>query len=80
VNGPVTLGDSNARIGAPDSVLVVGGVIDSGANSYDLIIRNPNSTGGTIVLAATNAWRGNLWIRCGTDRVGIDNAVPFRRR
>lgn len=75
-NGPVTLGDGNARIGAPDSVLVIGGVINSGANAYDLIVRNPNSTGGTVVLAATNAWRGNLWIRCGTVRLHTRNAVP----
>jgi autotransporter-associated beta strand protein len=75
-SGPVTLGDGNARIGAPGAVLVVNGVIDSGVNAYDLIIRNPNDLGGTVVLAATNAWRGNLWVRCGTVRVGIRNAVP----
>lgn len=75
-NGPVTLGDSNTRIGAPGATLVIGGVIDSGANVFDLIVRNPSDMGGTVVLAATNTWLGNLWIRCGTIRVGIRNAVP----
>lgn len=75
-NGPVTLGDSNARIGAPDATLVIGGVVDSGTNTYDFIMRNPNSNDGTVVLAAANAWLGNLWVRCGTVRLGTRNAVP----
>jgi autotransporter-associated beta strand protein len=75
-NGPVLLGDGNARLGCPGGLLTIGGVISSGANVYDLIVRNPNDSGGVLVLASTNAYRGNTWIRCGTLRLGVNNALP----
>ncbi len=75
-SGPVTLGENQARIGAIGGSLTVGGVIGSGTNKYDLVVRNPNEAGGTLVLAANNTWGGNTWIRCGTIRLGIDNALP----
>ena len=76
-SGPVTLGGNLARIGAngPTSVLTVSGVISSGANAWGPILRAPSS-GGTLVLTTNNTWLGYMWIRCGTLKLGINNALP----
>jgi len=76
-SGPVTLGENFARIGCTGGgTLAVSGVISSGTNMFDLVVRNPNDVGGTVLLSANNAWLGNTWLRCGTIRLGIDHALP----
>jgi len=56
--------------------LEVSGVIDSGTNPYELVVRMPNDVGGILLLSTNNVWLGTTWIRCGTIRLGIDNALP----
>ena len=76
-SGPVTIAENQARIGCTGGgLLEVSGVIDSGANVYEVVVRMPNDTGGTLLLSANNTWLGNTWIRCGTIKLGIDHALP----
>ncbi|HRR34842.1 MAG TPA: autotransporter-associated beta strand repeat-containing protein, partial [Kiritimatiellia bacterium] len=75
-SGPVTLQNSS-RLGClGGGLLEISGVIDSGTNNYDLVVRMPNTAGGTLLLSNNNTWRGNTWVRCGTVKLGIDNALP----
>ena len=76
-SGPIALGSDGARIGALGGALTVSGVISSGANFWGPIVRCPNDVSGTIILAANNTWLGNTWIRCGTIKLGINNALPI---
>lgn len=75
-SGPVTLGENQARLGAVGGTLQVTGVIGSGSNKFDLVVRNPNEAGGTLLLANNNTWQGNTWIRCGTIKLGVSDALP----
>lgn len=76
-NGPITIAENQARIGCTGGgMLKVGGVIDSGSSSYEFVVRMPNDVGGTLLLSANNTWLGNTWLRCGTIKLGIDNALP----
>lgn len=76
-SGPVTIAENSARIGCTGGgTLEVSGVIDSGTSPYELVVRMPNDVGGILLLSANNVWLGTTWIRCGTIRLGIDNALP----
>ena len=76
-SGPVTIAENSARIGCTGGgLLEVSGVINSGANVYEVVVRMPNDTGGTLLLSANNTWLGSTWIRCGTIKLGIDHALP----
>ena len=76
-SGPIVLGGGGARIGALGGTLTISGVVSSGANFWGPIVRCPNDVGGTILLAANNAWLGDTWLRCGTIKLGINNALPI---
>jgi autotransporter-associated beta strand protein len=75
-SGPVTLGESAARLGGDNATLTVSGVISSGANVWGPVIRMPAAGGGTLLLTTNNTWLGYTWIRCGILRLGINNALP----
>ena len=76
-SGPVTLGENQARIGAIGGTLEISGVIGSGTNKFDLVVRNPNDFGGTLLLSNNNTWQGNTWVRCGTIKLGVNDALPL---
>ena len=75
-SGPITLGESGARIGGANATLTVSGVISSGGNAWGPVIRMPATGGGTLILATNNTWLGYTWIRCGVLKLGINNALP----
>ena len=52
-------------------------MIGSGTNKFDLVVRNPNDFGGTLLLSNNNTWQGNTWVRCGTIKLGVNDALPL---
>ena len=76
--GPVTLGADQVRIGAlGNSTFTISGVIDSGANNYGLAARASDAN-GTLVLSASNTWKGPSTIIVGNLRLaGGDNRLPI---
>jgi len=76
--GPVTLGSSGARLGtaSPSGALIMDGVIDDGANNYNLIIRSKDNC-GPVIVTSTNAYHGETQVVVGTLKLdGGDNRLP----
>ena len=78
--GGILLGSTDARIGigasAASGILVVSGVIDDGANAFNLGIRNVDTL-GTVVLSGTNTYKGETKIVVGVTKLsGGDNRLP----
>jgi autotransporter-associated beta strand protein len=76
--GPVTLGISQARVGAFGGHLVISGPIGDNGNHYDLLIRH---SGGnltdTVTLSGTNTYGGRTIIYQGVVKLdGGDNRLP----
>jgi len=76
--GPITLAANDTRIGANGSgqVLTVSGVISDGGNNYNLIVRNAD-TGGETILSGQNTYGGATRVLVGTLKIaGGDNRLP----
>jgi autotransporter-associated beta strand protein len=76
--GPITLAANDTRIGANGSgqVLTVSGVISDGGNNYNLIVRNAD-TGGETILTGQNTYGGATRVLVGTLKIaGDDNRLP----
>ena len=76
--GPITIDLANTRIGAAvaGSTLVVDGVIDSGANAYDVIFRSFDAT-STIILKGANTYLGGTMNFIGKLQLaGGNNRLP----
>lgn len=86
-SGSVTLGADLSRIGTrKNAMLVVSGVIDDGANSFGLVVRNENLGGGNngagnsgtvTVLSGANTYGGNTVLIHGLTMLdGGDDRLP----
>ena len=76
--GDILLAADGTRIGAngASQTLTVSGVIDDGANTYTLAVRNADS-GGTTVLSGANTYGGNSDVVVGLLKIdGADNRLP----
>ena len=78
--GGILLGSNDARIGvgaaAASGILVVSGVIDDGASTYNLGIRSVDNL-GSVVLSGSNTYKGETKIVVGTLKLGGgDNRLP----
>ncbi len=76
--GPVLLGANDTRIGANGSgqVLRVSGVIDDGPNSFNLIVRNADG-GGETILSGQNTYGGATKVFVGVLKIdGGDDRLP----
>lgn len=76
--GNILLGQNGSRIGAvgAGSSLTVSGVIDDGANTFTLAIRNGDSSGETI-LSGVNTYKGITDVVVGVLKIGGgDNRLP----
>jgi autotransporter-associated beta strand protein len=74
--GNVLIDQAGTRIGASNGTLVLSGVIDDGANVYDLNIRNASANGVT-VLSGANTYQGTTFVSAGVTRLlGGDNRLP----
>ena len=76
--GPITLAANDTRIGANGAgqVLTVSGVISDGGNNYNLIVRNAD-TGGETILSGQNTYGGATRVLVGTLKIaGGDNRLP----
>ena len=76
--GPVTLGVSQARVGAFGGHLVISGPIGDNGNTYDLLIRHSGGNlTNTVTLSGTNTYGGKTLIYQGVVKLdGGDNRVP----
>ncbi len=76
--GPIILGSNDSRLGVTptNTTLVVTGVIQDGANTYNLAVRCADN-GGPLVIASTNAYKGETKLVVGTVRLhGGDDRLP----
>jgi autotransporter-associated beta strand protein len=85
--GPIILGSNLARIGGHIGVgtgntsfvstLIVSGVIDDGANVFDLILTPEiGSNSSVVVLSGANTYHGQTKITRGILRLGLTNSLP----
>jgi autotransporter-associated beta strand protein len=79
-NGNVLLASSTTRIGSFAGSLTIGGVIDDGASTFDLNIRNSGSAptpGIEVVVSGANTYGGATNVIVGTLRLaGGNNRLP----
>jgi autotransporter-associated beta strand protein len=76
--GDVMLGQNNTRIGASGGAqsLTIGGVIDDGANTFNLAIRTVDNA-SEVVLSGANTYGGNTAVVVGGLRLaGADDRLP----
>lgn len=74
--GSILIGNSTARVGLAAGNLTLSGVIDDGASTFALRIRNANgSTGAVTVSNPANTYNGNTEIVVGNLKVGANNAL-----
>jgi autotransporter-associated beta strand protein len=74
-DGPITIAADGTRIGAlSGSTLIVSGVIDSGANAYNVTYR-PQDFAGLVVITGANTYIGSTAIVAGPASVSSLNRV-----
>ena len=74
--GNLILDLADTRIGTqPNGTLTVTGVIDDGANTFDLDI-SADATNGVVVLSGANTYGGATELIRGTLRLGATNTLP----
>ena len=74
--GPIRLGANNSRVGAIAGTLTLSGVIDDGADTFNITVRNSDTT-GVVVFAGANTYGGNTQIIGGVAMCGGgDNRLP----
>lgn len=76
--GNVTIGATGTRLGATAGAsLKVSGVVDSGVDPHELVIRTANITDSTVILSNANTYLGDTWVAVGKLQLeGGDNRLP----
>jgi autotransporter-associated beta strand protein len=76
--GPITLGDSNGRLGAGNNgtLHVSGSILGIGANQNLFLSSGSGASIGTVVLSGFNNFTGNISIVRGSLKLGAPNTLP----
>lgn len=77
-NGPVTLGDANARIGTGNNstLFLLGPILGSGSNQNISFSCGSGNNVGTVVLSSPCSFTGNVSIVRGTIRLAASQVFP----